>query len=50
MKKEELQEKRQETIVYSRVVGWLTPLKNFNPGKVSEWADRVKYSLKKSSK
>lgn len=42
--------KRQETIVYSRVVGWLTPVKNFNPGKVSEYLERKFYDLKKSSK
>jgi anaerobic ribonucleoside-triphosphate reductase len=32
--------KRQECIVYSRVVGWLTPVKNYNPGKASEYKDR----------
>lgn len=31
---------RQECIVYSRVVGWMTPIRNFNPGKISEWKDR----------
>lgn len=36
--------KRQETIVYSRVVGWLTPVKNYNPGKISEFNDRKWYS------
>jgi len=36
--------KRQETIVYSRVVGWLTPVQNFNPGKQSEYIDRLEYS------
>lgn len=44
MTNEELQAKRQETIVYSRVVGWLTPIKNFNPGKVSEWIQRKKFT------
>lgn len=33
------------TIVYSRVVGWLTPTRNFNPGKKSERADRVDYKI-----
>jgi hypothetical protein len=33
--------KRTACIVYSRVVGWLTPVKNYNPGKVSEWKQRV---------
>ena len=36
--------KRQECIIYSRVVGWLTPVKNFNPGKVSEYKDRKTYN------
>jgi anaerobic ribonucleoside-triphosphate reductase len=31
---------RQECIVYSRVVGWLTPVKNYNPGKNAEYKDR----------
>lgn len=34
---------RTECIVYSRVVGWLTPVKNFNPGKASEFKDRITY-------
>jgi ribonucleoside-triphosphate reductase len=44
--------KRQECIVYSRVVGWLTPVRNFNPGKTSEYADRRPFEVegeKKSS-
>jgi anaerobic ribonucleoside-triphosphate reductase len=32
--------KRQECIVYSRVVGWLTPVSNWNKGKKAEFADR----------
>lgn len=31
---------RQECIVYSRVVGWMTPVKNWNKGKRSEFKDR----------
>lgn len=31
---------RQECIVYSRVVGWLTPVKNYNKGKAAEYKDR----------
>ncbi len=34
------QTQRQECIVYSRVVGWLTPVKNWNKGKKSEFNDR----------
>jgi anaerobic ribonucleoside-triphosphate reductase len=37
--------KRQECIVYSRVVGWLTPVRNFNPGKASEYHDRLTYQV-----
>jgi hypothetical protein len=37
---------RQECVVYSRVVGWFTPVKNFNPGKASEWLNRKFFKLK----
>lgn len=37
---------RQECIVYSRVVGWFTPIKNFNPGKASEYTDRKTFEVK----
>ncbi len=37
--------KRQECIVYSRVVWWLTPVKNYNPGKASEYKDRKVFKL-----
>jgi ribonucleoside-triphosphate reductase len=40
--------KRQECIVYSRVVGWLTPVKNWNPGKASEYADRQTFEVDNS--
>jgi ribonucleoside-triphosphate reductase len=33
-------------MVYSRVVGWLTPTKNWNPGKQSEYVDRKTYAVK----
>jgi len=36
-------EKRTKTLVFSRVVGYLTPVGNWNKGKQSEWADRVNY-------
>jgi anaerobic ribonucleoside-triphosphate reductase len=36
-------QKRQECLVFSRVVGWMTPIKNFNPGKLSEYKDRKAY-------
>lgn len=37
---------RQECIVYSRVVGWLTPVKNYNKGKIAEFKDRLFFKLK----
>lgn len=40
-----IQTQRQECIVYSRVVGWLTPVRNFNPGKTSEYGDRLTYKV-----
>jgi anaerobic ribonucleoside-triphosphate reductase len=40
----DLENKRQLTIIYSRVVGWITPIMNFNPGKSSEYKDRVVYT------
>ncbi len=39
--------KRTECIVYSRVVGWLTPVKNYNPGKAAEYGDRVVFDQPK---
>lgn len=43
---DKLENKRQECIVYSRVVGWFTPVSNFNPGKKSEYDARVTYKIK----
>jgi anaerobic ribonucleoside-triphosphate reductase len=40
-----IQIKRTECIIYSRVVGWLTPTKNYNKGKTAEWRDRVPYRI-----
>lgn len=48
MTKEELKEleaKRTICIVYSRVVGWLTPVKNYNPGKAAEYKDRKVFKI-----
>jgi len=33
--------KRTRTEVYSRVVGYLRPVSQWNKGKKAEWADRV---------
>ena len=40
--------KRFPVVCYSRVVGWFTPIKNFNPGKQSEYKDRKEYKIKKN--
>ena len=42
------QTKRQECIVYSRVVGWLTPVKNWNKGKKAEFGDRKTFDIKET--
>jgi len=34
---------RTKCIIYSRVVGWLTPVKNWNKGKQAEWQKRKTY-------
>ncbi|GAB1444169.1 hypothetical protein MASR2M39_30150 [Ignavibacteriales bacterium] len=38
--------KRFPVQCYSRVVGWMTPLNNWNPGKQSEWLERKVYKQK----
>jgi len=35
----------QECEVYSRVVGYLRPVKQFNPGKREEFKDRVNFKI-----
>ena len=35
-----------ETEVYSRVVGYYRPIKNWNKGKTEEFADRVELKIK----
>jgi len=37
---------RQECQVFSRVNGWYTATKSWNPGKTAEWADRKAYEIK----
>jgi len=34
---------RQPCEVYSRVVGYIRPVQNWNPGKVEEFQDRITY-------
>jgi len=40
-------QQRQECLVYSRVVwlGWLTPVKNYNPGKAEEFKSRKNFII-----
>lgn len=38
-------EKRQRCEVYSRVVGYLRPIAQWNKGKKAEWADRIVFSV-----
>ncbi|HTX86945.1 MAG TPA: anaerobic ribonucleoside-triphosphate reductase [Candidatus Nanoarchaeia archaeon] len=39
--------KRQECVIYSRVVGYLAPVRNWNKAKKSEFADRKTFAIKK---
>lgn len=39
-------EKRQKAEVYSRVVGFLRPVENWNEGKQAEFRDRKTYNVK----
>lgn len=38
-----MEKKRQICVIYARIVGWITPLKNWNKGKLSEYSDRKEY-------
>jgi len=42
------QTKRQECEVYSRVVGYLRPVKQWNDGKQAEFNDRKMFDINKS--
>ena len=39
-------EQRQKAEVYSRIVGYLRPVEQWNDGKQAEFADRKTYSIK----
>ena len=32
-------------ICYTRCVGWITPIKNFNRGKTAEQKDRINFKI-----
>ena len=38
--------KRQKCEVFTRVVGYLRPVSQFNAGKVSEYKDRKEFKIK----
>ena len=40
---------RTKCEIYSRVVGFITPLARWNKGKKEEYKDRAEYELKKES-
>jgi len=42
-----MNQKRTKCEVYSRVVGYLRPVSNWNPGKKQEFKDRVAYKSEK---
>ena len=42
---EECAHKHFKTEVYSRVVGYLRPVDNWNVGKKEEWKDRKEYAI-----
>jgi ribonucleoside-triphosphate reductase len=41
--------KRVKCTIYSRVVGYLSPLNQWNIGKQSEWADRKLFKIEDSN-
>lgn len=43
--REELEAKRQNCEVYSRVVGYLRPVQNWNDGKKAEYSDRKEFDV-----
>jgi len=41
------QTKRQPVECFSRIVGYLRPISQWNDGKLSEWNERVNFNEKK---
>ena len=39
-------EQRQQCLIYTRCMGYYRPVRDFNKGKQSEFAERVFYSVK----
>ena len=44
----DLESKRTKTEIYSRVVGYLRPVSQWNPGKQQEFKDRKVYKMQNS--
>ena len=42
--------KGRETEVYTRIVGYFRNVKNFNPGKYTEYFDRLPFEVKETNK
>ncbi len=49
-KKEDLENKRTRCEVYSRVVGYLRPVNQWNKGKQQEFSDRQMFKPEKEEK
>jgi anaerobic ribonucleoside-triphosphate reductase len=43
----EIEEKRTKCEIYSRVVGYMRPVNQWNKGKQQEFADRKTFKIKK---
>ena len=41
--------KRIECLVFSRIVGYYQPVRQWNKGKQAEWKDRVNYVMPKEA-
>lgn len=48
MTKQKQKSKKQKCEVYSRIVGYLSPISEWNKGKKEEWRDRKEYKTPKT--
>jgi len=46
MTKKDLEEQRTKCEVYSRIVGYIRPVQQWNDGKQAEFADRKEFCVK----
>ena len=49
MEGEVLSQKRQQCEIYSRIVGYIRPVDQWNPGKQAEYYDRNNYNVEQCS-